>query len=385
MQRPSVAVARRPRKSALSRVGSVLGYLALAGGCANIVGLSGLEDEDAVGTSGSAGRGGSAGKGGSSGSAGKGGGAGEGAQANEGGSAGEPTGAGGAYTGPVDCNGDPFELNEQVVRSCLLYESCYPYGPDTGVSLCVTLNLQQAFSGRSCTKTAETCADVLDCTGAGFVDENAPVTCSDSAARCEDNLAVNCGGLNDIPPFFIDCDAMGGTCGIRPDDIADCIVNDDCDQPDPGPGESYASGCVENTDLYYYCAGGVGYGYDCNNFAANCEETDTGGGCFYSVTSCGADSVSCSGDTAVQCIGGERYQYDCGSVGLSCAVDPPNRYCLAPGCTTTDADTCEESCNGSKLTFCYGGAEVTVDCEDYGFESCREVTTPFAAALCTNL
>jgi hypothetical protein len=379
MQRKSVAVAKRPRKSALARFGSVLGYLALAGGCANLVGLSSLDDEDAIGEGGDDGIGGSGGKGGSSGSAGKGGGAGEG------GTAGEPTGAGGAYTGPVDCNGDPFEINEEVVRSCLLYESCYPYAPDTGISTCVTVNVQQAFSGRACTATAESCEDILDCTGAGFVDDNAPVTCSDAVARCEGNLAVNCGGLNDIPPFFIDCDRMGGECGIRPDDIADCLVNDACTQPDPGPGESYASGCVENTDLYYYCAGGKGYGYDCTNFAANCEETETGGGCFYSVTSCGADSVSCSGDTAVQCVDGERYQYDCGSVGLSCAVDPPYRYCLAPGCTTTDADTCEESCSGSELTFCYGGAPVTVDCQDYGFESCREVEDGIVYALCTNL
>jgi hypothetical protein len=375
MQSNGSSVARRPKKSALARFGSLFACVALAGGCANLVGLSDLEDEDAEGgSSGSSnwGQGGSSGKGGS---------LGQGAAPSEAGAGGEPNGNGGAPSAR-DCNGDAFDINEQVVRSCLLYESCYPYGPDTGISLCVTLNLQQAFAGRSCTKTAKTCEDVFDCTGVGFLDDDAPFSCTDTSSRCEDNYAVNCGRLNAILPHFIDCNTMGGTCDIRPDGIADCVVNESCDQPDPGPGENYSSGC--SGDHYYYCAGGKGYGYDCGNFAADCVETESLGGCYYSVSSCGANSVSCSGDTAVQCTNRERYQFDCGSVGLSCAVDPPYRYCLAPGCSPDDADTCEESCDGSELTFCYGGAPVTVDCKDYGFATCREVEYDVVYALCTN-
>jgi hypothetical protein len=209
---------------------------------------------------------------------------------------------------------------------------------------------------------------------------DAPVSCTDELSRCEGDYAVNCGGLNDSPPYFTDCERMGGTCDIRPDNIADCVVVDSCSEPDPTGSENYASGCVG--DDYYYCAGGKGFGNDCTKFAADCEMGDNGYGCFYSVTSCGADSTSCSGDTIVQCTDGERFQYDCGSTNLECTIDTYS-YCLAPGCSGADADDCTESCSGSELTFCYGGAPVTIDCQDYGFDSCKEVEDVYA--LCTNL
>ena len=83
----------------------------------------------------------------------------------------------------------------------------------------------------------------------------------------------------------------------------------------------------------------------------------------------------------MQCSGGERFQFDCGSTGLECALES-YAYCLAPGCSGADVDGCVESCSGSELTFCYGGAPVTIDCEDYGFDGCKEVGDSFA--LCTN-
>ena len=33
---------------------------------------------------------------------------------------------------------------------------------------------------------------------------------------------------------------------------------------------------------------------------------------------------------------------------------------------------CTESCTGSKINLCYGGAQITVDCVDYGFATCTD-------------
>ena len=66
-------------------------------------------------------------------------------------------------------------------------------------------------------------------------------------------------------------------------------------------------------------------------------------------------------------------------VGLGCETtgnytSDLGRQCTAPGCTSEDIAACTESCDGSKLTFCYGGAPLTVDCKDYGFKACNEYT-----------
>lgn len=385
MQRENVFM--KPRS--LARLSSFFLCLTLGLGCANIAGLSNLKDKDEDDDfGGSSGRGGSLGKGGSSGiggSSGKGGSdqggdAGEGATSNSGGSSGS-SGSGG--TGPVGCR-QPTDLNEDVIRSCILAESCYPFAPDVGISNCVTYNVQDAFTGRSCASKAKSCDDILDCNGISVLYPGAPVECEDNLSRCEGNYAVNCGGLNDFPPHFIDCATLGGTCSLRPDEIADCIVLDSCSEPDPIDGGNYAVGC--DGDNFYYCAGGVGFGQDCQEAGAECVITDDGrAGCYYSVTSCTTDSVSCANGDVVQCSGGARYEFKCSRVGLECAIDQENglsySYCLAPGCTVDDWLGCEERCSGSKLTFCYGGAPVTVDCKDYGFDTCKTIE-PYA--ICTN-
>jgi hypothetical protein len=149
-------------------------------------------------------------------------------------------------------------------------------------------------------------------------------------------------------------------------------------------GESACQG-----DVLYTCSGGVGYGTDCNASAASCAEyVDSDEmpafDCFYATTSCTTESAACSGDTAVSCDTGTRYQFDCSAVNIGCDDSTSVLYCLAPGCSTANADACPESCNGTLLTFCIGGAPVTVDCRDYGFDTCREdVLDGFDVAVCS--
>ena len=52
-------------------------------------------------------------------------------------------------------------------------------------------------------------------------------------------------------------------------------------------------------------------------------------------------------------------------------TDGDTNYCLAPGCKPADVNNCQEFCDGSKLSFCYGGAQITANCTDYGFAGCE--------------
>ena len=284
--------------------------LVLSGGCANIIGVSDLEDEDAAVVIG----------------------------------------------GATSCDGSPLRLNEALLRGCILYESCY--SATTSISTCVTFNIPDAFSGRSCAENAATCADIVDCRHSAYLHPGAPASCTDTSNRCLNNVAVNCGF--DVPEYT-DCNLEGGTCSDI-SGFALCEVVPSCVE------EDFTNGCSGNNS--YFCYQGVGYGVDCSTLAATCDPLD--GSCYYAQASCGVDSALCVGAVAEECFGGKQTSYDCGAVNLGCTEDNDTTYCLAAGCEPDDWIDCEESCSGSELTLCYGGAEVTVDCRDYGFNTCAE-------------
>jgi hypothetical protein len=136
-----------------------------------------------------------------------------------------------------------------------------------------------------------------------------------------------------------------------------------------GPGNSYK----------YQCQDDIAYGLKCTNFAASCQESGGDVGCFYPLNNCTTEGVTCANDRATWCDGDSKATFDCGSVGLGCATsgdyaDDSGRQCAAPGCGSDDLAKCEESCSGTRLTVCYGGAPITVDCKDYGFTKCVEYT-----------
>jgi hypothetical protein len=351
--------ARGGKAKGMFRLGlNAVGALILAGGCANILGISDLEADDDetiivrggnAGSSGSGGKGGGTGKGGSTG------------QAGATGDAGSGTGGAPPASGPLNCDGTPLEVNEDIVRGCILYESCYV--PASSISSCVTYNIPDAYAGRACAENAMDCSDIVDCRHSAFFHPDAPVTCTDTTNYCDGNIAVNC---DSDPQEYTDCTLEGGTCDDTTG-VALCRVVDTCPEAEEG---LYA--CSPDNELYY-CFQGVGYGLDCGTLPATCDPTDLI--CYYSQASCaGADSVVCEGSTAEECYQGKATSYPCGSVGLDCVEANDTAYCLAPGCTPDDWIQCQESCSGSELTFCYSGVEVTVDCQDYGFDTCRQDT-----------
>ena len=268
-----------------------------------------------------------------------------------------------AVSGPATvagCHGNTASIaaNAQVVRSCVLDLACNPFPASVAVSDCVTLNTQASTPGTRCTAGARTCADFQRCVGFGFAGTD--LCAGHTGGRCVGSRAINCESTG--ASAFEDCAAAGGTCvvsGSGANAIADCRVVATCSETD---GNTHCSGNVS-----YSCEAGVGFGSSCGA-GSYCNTAD--GTCLLSGPECEATSDICNGQVDESCSDKNLYRYDCGSVGLGCQTSGGNTWCLAPGCTFADLGSCTESCSGSRLTFCYGGAPYTVDCRNFGFASC---------------
>ncbi len=257
----------------------------------------------------------------------------------------------------VGCDGRRTPIDADVVRSCVLKVSCSPFDPVDLISACVTLNTQLTYPSADC-RSAMSCADVTRCTGEGFT--QTPCAADDPAWKCDGSKVVNC-----RDGYFLDCAAYAGSCALYTDatqgERAGCQVLPQCSDD---AGQLHCAGSV-----LYECEQGVGFGQDCAQSGRVCLDDGVSAGCFDALPSCDADSMACLDDVATTCSGGELVQSNCGSVGLRC--DPSSLDCLAPGCGPEKWESCEETCSGSELTLCYGGAPYSIDCKDFGFASCE--------------
>jgi hypothetical protein len=368
--------------------------LAVAGGCQQILGISDYDIDPKLGDN-VGGEGGESTTAGTAGKSGIGGKAGFAGDSSEGGAAGNPVvivggnggvaatagaaGEGGAP--PVDkftgCDGTPFNGNEAILRSCILRVGCLQWlWPTETISRCVSQNSQNLYEGTRCTLDAETCDDITACEGKHLE----PTFCGSGATAkvgmwCNGNELVDCDGF---VPYARDCTKDGATCKefsapVEDMETAGCVL--------PLPANTCtvtdtAEKC-SGTEYLYQCNGTQAYGSHCTSYAAGCRSVDGELGCFYPLNACTSEGVACSNNRATWCDGTSKVTFDCGSVGLGCQTsgdysEDGERECLAPGCAPEDAAACEESCSGTKLTLCYGGAPLTVDCKDYGFKRCEE-------------
>jgi hypothetical protein len=271
------------------------------------------------------------------------------------------------------CDGTPFTPNEAVMRSCILRVGCLAWQyPNDSISRCISQNSQNTYEGTKCTLDAQTCADIAECEGLRL--ENTFCVGKAAGQYCNGNEIVECGG--DFP-HARDCTKYGGTChdfGTPINDFGDTV---DC-------ALASVTTCAATNETeqckdgyLYQCEGTTAYGIKCSNFAAACQVNGTDAGCYYPLNTCSTEGVTCTNDRATWCDGSTKAVFDCGSVGLDCSTlgdysDDNGRQCSAPGCTPDDLLDCEESCDGSTLNFCYGGAKLSVDCKQYGFKSCGE-------------
>ncbi len=350
------------------------GLFVSSAGCNQILGIK--EAQLATETGGSGGSGGS-GNGGSGGSTSDGGG-------SSGGSSGDGGGGTGGST-PTSCESIPVaSLPAELVAGCVYRASCDPLGTYT-ISYCLSYGTQTLTTVEACTYGATSCTWVDECLERGYIEKAAANEFCDPSVSdwaCDGNFAVYCGGSDYA--FNIDCSALGGTCtpyplGATDSGIAACALNDTngggCEDP---AGEFHCEGNVR-----YECIGGIKYGGDCTASDATCVESEQGGDayCLDSTTSCENRGASvCSDSTLNSCLqDGYSVAFDCAAAGLSCAEEG---YCLAPGCTSDDADACVESCSGTSLQVCVGGSPMLIDCNTLGFEGCTTWGTDLIHAYC---
>lgn len=287
-----------------------------------------------------------------------------GGSGGEAGASGEAGAAGGAGTAGSGGCGSVVSPDAKTLRACVLSVSCSPFYPTRSISYCVTNDYLAAYPDLACKKAAATCGDIEVCEGEGYYTGG---VCSGTSEkwRCDGDRAVRCSAS---APYFVDCGQRGATCATLPagSDLSyfPCVVAPSC----TGTG-STCSGSVLST-----CVGGVGYGLDCALSKATCAPDAKGEpGCFYKLPTCSDTGTNtCEGAVSRTCTSsGGTLAFDCGTSGFSCKEEAGSTYCLASGCQPGDAKACKaDTCSGSKMTLCLGGAPYTIDCKDYGFSSC---------------
>jgi len=275
----------------------------------------------------------------------------------------------------VASNVDPVKL-ERITKACVLYLSCDPYCPNSTLSQCISNDYPEAYQFYSCSLTATSCAQLDTCTGYDYA---TAADCPAAGASCNGSRAANCFGAGANQGAVDDCSVNGGTCTTYTTDagtFAGCNVMPTCTETD---GLQH---CIGNT--LYTCVSGVGIGDNCST-GTTCKTGGSGTSCYQNLPSCQTTGTTCAGSDLQDCFtDGTQATFHCGNVGLAC--DGTNGQCLAPGCSATDTAGCTESCNGSTMGLCVGGAKVMVDCTKYGFSTCQMVatttctsfTTPFA-------
>lgn len=314
--------------------------------------------------------------------------------AGEGGGGGQGGDAGPAVSGE-DCDGNPYTLDAERTRLCVLLASCAgpSFGPipdNLGGDLSVSSCLRQGpaftvfqfrttppdqplrFDARAsaCSESITTCDDVLACAGYRL-----PVAeCDDDAqTRCEGELAINCGAQ----PSVTDCErttGQAGACqllGEGAEQRAACVVKEACD-------EAAGSFACDGDTLYRCTAQGVGEGSDCSQFGLTCQTDATYSGCVEPAPSTPCDmpgKAECSGNAQTFCSAdGLLYSHACGAFGeLECiegSGDLPSDGvwldCLPSGCQTLLDEV--EKCDGDDLLTDFG---LRLHCPDYGFTTCE--------------
>ncbi len=306
-------------------------------------------------------------------------------------------------------------LQQADLDSCLYRVSCDPDTPTTGISACLTFDILRAYPTETCSVGASSCEDIYQCLGRrpltdkdrgacaardawsevdgepceGYCSGTCDGHCSyyDEGGECFDTCTGNCTGRCWIPTEELKwacSDDWAVNCGSGTKTSYDCAAfaaaceeatwSDAKNAGSCKPSEAKSFDCAESTSAYqcadestlYWCDSlGEAWGFDC---PGTCTEGPNGAFCALGNETCNdTNTVGCSGDVLEFCDeNGFASSHDCTLTGLNC----DGGDCIASGC---DSSYCEESCeDGHLLHFCVGGAEVQLDCLDYGFEGCQQ-------------
>jgi hypothetical protein len=282
---------------------------------------------------------------------------------NDGGAGGNGGAAGGA---PADCKTSANPPSNRV-QQCVYDLSCDPLVPPSTMSDCITFGPFYA-----CAIIPASCADARTCKARGYA---SPSACEplESGWKCAGDVAIRCGSGT---PYSIDCNALGATCsligsGLVEEGFWPCALTTPIDCGTASPTDWKCAG-----DTRYRCVGGKAYGHDCFTWGQSCVEAEAGKAyCSTGNSTCTTPQFSCEAGALHLCDIDKRFGiYDCALSNTTCATDGSTvGYCLAPGCSKEQYNSCTESCLADGTArVCVGGSPYVIDCTEYGFSRCAE-------------
>ncbi len=291
-----------------------------------------------------------------------------GAPAGDGGLAVPDSGGAGHCGSSIPTGSSDFR---KLVNTCVQAVDCDWQQFPVNVSDCVTQNYLQATGSVACLSTISDCTGYYNCQGDRVA---TPTECgpSDFNGKCVSNVATTCFGAPYLGSVQ-NCEKLGGTCQTYDDEgdqAAGCKVVPSCNDDDVD-GDFHCSG-----NKLYTCFGGVGFGKDCTAINATCQDPGGGGAsCIFNSTSCAIVGSTCNNGDVNLCTNvSQEYDYECSRAGLTCETDDAGAAaCVSPGCPLPSDSPCLESCadDGVTANLCVGGATLTLDCSEFGFNACN--------------
>jgi hypothetical protein len=245
-----------------------------------------------------------------------------------------------------------------------------------------------------CVKAAPDCAAAKACTAA--TSAQVAACAGGSASTCVGDVLVECDGSD--TPDAIDCGAAGLVCGQTAGGGAACGTAS-CDPATTPPtcdgllavscdeaGVLVAKDC--RVTMTVSCSGTAGEMTCQSRVGETCGIVDGEAECVGTGAACDESTYqnSCDGSVMVTCSGGAVGELDCAAFdpGFACRIEGHGQTGCAPSATECDVETYVESCAKGVITFCLLGELTTVDCTSFGYSGCSMVPdTEVPAARCT--
>jgi hypothetical protein len=265
---------------------------------------------------------------------------------------------------------------QQLVNACVLAVTCDPLFFPVTVSQCITTDYLDTHFPNKCLANIKSCDDYYACQGTRVATLAECQTASNmdtDLGACNGAIATLCFSSGD--GIVQNCTALGGTCTVYDEDStgdkgAGCEV---------GPCTNSTDGtthCLSNTQAFTCVeteTTNVGILTESCPQGSACSTNSVLSACFGTGTACTTPGTSCNGGALTSCetysSGNQQFTSTCSVAGLQCVpaagVNPA--ACTAPGCANSG---CVESCDGTNITTCIGGAPFVVDCTSLGFPFC---------------
>lgn len=180
--------------------------------------------------------------------------------------------------------------------------------------------------------------------------------------RCAGQYALHCGSAYYAP---------GSRCLQGVDKSHWCGLNTNCVTATQCVG-SLLDYCGSPSNLHEginCAAAGLTCGIDKEAGAPDCLTSTT-------VEQCPAVGTDCAAEAVTVCDGYQLSKFDCGALGGTCSKKGGPPHCVRTSDTCSPYDGTMNTCTGTKISLCVGGAPASFDCASIG-QACK----PGAGAL----